>query len=255
MVLAWIAALAAVIALAPMFAGDFDADFGTNGSESEEVAQLLTDRFDRSGEFVTVAWEGADTPGAQRTVDAFLEDAQRVPGIGQAEGTRVSPDGTIAVTQLQLTRRGWDVPPETGQELIRLADRASTDDVEIALGGVVIQNSEEGGSPEGIGMMAAAVILLIAFGSIVAAGLPLLVALFGLGISASLIDRSGRGRRRARLRARRGRPDRHRRRRRLRAARAHALPRRARAQDAARGDRRGGRDRRPLACWSPARPC
>ena len=187
MVLAWIAALAAVIALAPVFADDFEADFGTNGSESEEVAQLLTDRFDRSGEFVTVAWEGADAPGAKETVDGFLGKAQRIGGIGAAEGTRVSPDGTIGVTQLQLTQRGWDVPPETGQELIRLAEQASTDDVQIALGGVVIQNSEEGGSPEGIGMMAAAVILLIAFGSIVAAGLPLAVALFGLGISASLI--------------------------------------------------------------------
>jgi len=187
MVLAWIAALAAVIALAPVFAGDFGADFGTKNSQSEQVAQLLTDRFDRSGEFVTVAWEGADAPGAQSRVDDFLEDAQRVPGIGAAEGMRVSRDGTIAVTQLQLTRRGWDLPPESGQELIRLADRASTDQVQIALGGQAIQNAEEGGSPEGIGLMAAALILLIAFGSIVAAGLPLLVALFGLGISASLM--------------------------------------------------------------------
>src|SRR5262245_12109677 len=187
MVLAWIAALAAVLALAPILAGDFDADFGTSGSESEEVAALLEDRFDRSGEFVTVAWDGADAPGARRAVDGFLAEAERVPGIGRPEGARVSPDGTIGVTQLQLTQRGWDVPPETGQELIRLADRASTDDTNIALGGVVIQNSEEGGSPEGIGMLAAAVILLIAFGSVVAAGLPLAVALFGLGISASLI--------------------------------------------------------------------
>jgi len=187
MVLAWIAALGAVIALAPMLAGDFDADFGTKGSESEKVASLLEDRFDRSGEFVTVAWDGANTAGARQTIDAFLGKAERVGGVGAAEGTRISPDGTIGVTQLQLTQRGWDVPPETGQELIRLADRASTDNVQIALGGVVIQNAEEGGSPEGIGLMAAAVILLIAFGSIVAAGLPLAVALFGLGISASLI--------------------------------------------------------------------
>jgi len=187
MVLAWIAALAATIAITPLIAGDSNADFGTNGSESEEVAQLLTSKFDRSGEFVTVAWEGADTPGAQATVDRFLRRAERVPGIGAAEGRRVSQDGTIAVTQLQLTRRGWDVPPETGQELIRLADKASTDDVQIALGGLAIQNAEEGGSPEGIGMLAAALILLIAFGSIVAAGLPLAVALFGLGVSASLI--------------------------------------------------------------------
>ena len=187
MVLAWIAALAAVIVLAPMLAGDSDADFGTKGSESEEVAQLLNEKFDRSGEFVTVAWEGADQPGAKDTIDRFVAEARQVPGIGDAEGARVSPDGTIGVTQLQLTRRGWDVPPETGQALIRLAEQSSTDDVEIAVGGVVIQNAEEGGSPEGIGMMAAAVILLIAFGSIVAAGLPLAVALFGLGISAGLI--------------------------------------------------------------------
>src|ERR671918_1224980 len=51
MVLAWIAVLAATIAIAPLLAGDSDADFGTRGSESEEVAQLLTDRFGRSGEF------------------------------------------------------------------------------------------------------------------------------------------------------------------------------------------------------------
>ena len=187
MVLAWIAALAAVIALAPALAGDLGADFGTSGSESEQVARLLTDTFDRSGESVTVAWDGADTPGSQAAIDAFTEQAEAVPGIGPADGTRISPDGTIGVTQLPLERRGWDVPTETGEELIRLADRASTGDVEIALGGVVIQQAEEGGSPEGVGLLAAALILLIAFGSVVAAGLPLAIALFGLGISASLI--------------------------------------------------------------------
>src|SRR5262249_17124538 len=50
-----------------------------------------------------------------------------------------------------------------------------------------IRNAEGGGSPEGVGLLAAAIVLLIAFGSVVAAGLPLAVALFGLGISASLI--------------------------------------------------------------------
>src|SRR5687768_3298467 len=138
MVLAWIAALAAVIALAPMLAGDSDADFGTRGSESEEVAQLLNEKFERSGEFVTVAWEGANQPGAKDTIDRFVAEARQVPGIGDAEGARVSPDGTIGVTQLQLNRRGWDVPPETGQALIRLAEQSSTDDVQIAVGGVVI---------------------------------------------------------------------------------------------------------------------
>src|SRR5688572_26966309 len=149
MVLAWIAALAAVIAITPALAGDSDADFGTKGSESEQVAQLLTDRTGRSGEFVTVAYDGAGTPGAQERVDAFLTQAERLPGIGQAEGDRTSPDGTIAVTQLELTRRGWDVPTQTGKDLIRLADEHSTSNVHIALGGPVINNAEDGGSPEG----------------------------------------------------------------------------------------------------------
>ena len=83
MVLAWIAALAAVIALAPVLAGDFDADFGTANSESEEAAALLQEKFDRTGDFVTVAWDGANTAGAQRTVDAFLADAQRVNAVDE----------------------------------------------------------------------------------------------------------------------------------------------------------------------------
>ena len=57
----------------------------------------------------------------------------------------------------------------------------------IALGGPPVQGVGEGGAPESFGLLAAALILLLAFGSIVAAGLPLAVALFGLGLSGSLI--------------------------------------------------------------------
>jgi RND superfamily putative drug exporter len=191
MVLAWVAALAAVIAIAPQLAGEFDADFGTKGSESDAVANLLTERFDgRSSETVTVAYEapaGAEAPQIQQRVDAFLAQADRLPGIAGADPPRISRDGTIAVADLQLDRRGWDVPQETGKKLIDLADDASGDGLQIALGGGTIGNAEDGGSPEGIGLLAAAAVLLLAFGSIVAAGLPLAVALFGLGISASLM--------------------------------------------------------------------
>jgi RND superfamily putative drug exporter len=191
MVLAWIAALLIVGALAPQLAGDFDAEFGTKGSESEATAQLLSSRFEgRSGDNVTVVWEapsGADSPAVRERVDAFLDRADRVEGIAGAQPPRVSPDGTIATTTLEFDRRGWDIPDGTGKELIALASDTSGDGLQIALGGPVINEADEGGSPEGLGLLAAAVILLLAFGSVVAAGLPLAVALFGLGISASLI--------------------------------------------------------------------
>jgi RND superfamily putative drug exporter len=190
-VLAWAAALVAVIALAPVLKGPFQADFNTKGSESARATALLQERFpNRSGDTVTVVWrsdEGAQAPGTRARVQRFLHRAQGLEGIGNAAAARVSRDGTIATTSLELDRRAWDVPDETGTELLDLARRSSGDGLTIALGGNTIRNAEGGGSPEGIGLLAAAVVLLIAFGSIVAAGLPLAVALFGLGISTSLI--------------------------------------------------------------------
>jgi RND superfamily putative drug exporter len=190
-VVAWLAALAAVIAVAPMLAGSYGADFGTKGSESERAATLIKERFPgRSGDTISVVWEaldGARSRQAGARVERFLQQAERLEGIGSAGPERVSRDARIATTTLELDRRGWDVPTETGTELIDLAKRSSGDGLTIAVGGATIRNAEGGGSPEGVGLIAAALVLLVAFGSIVAAGLPLAVALFGLGISTALI--------------------------------------------------------------------
>jgi putative drug exporter of the RND superfamily len=189
-VLGWIAALIAVIALAPLIKGSSDADFQTKGSESARASALLEQRFPgRSGDSVTVVWKASDarSPQVQQRVNGFLQRAERLPAVGDAGRPRVSRDGTIATTTLELDRPGFDVPDATGTKLIDLAKQSSGDGLTILLGGNVIRNAEGGGSPEGVGLLAAAVVLLIAFGSIVAAGLPLAVALFGLGISTSLI--------------------------------------------------------------------
>jgi putative drug exporter of the RND superfamily len=89
--------------------------------------------------------------------------------------------------RLQLTERAWDLPVETGEEMLSLAEQASGDGLRIELGGGPIRDAEGGGSPVAIALLAAAVILLIAFGSVVAAGLPLATAIFGLAISTGLI--------------------------------------------------------------------
>jgi RND superfamily putative drug exporter len=191
-VLAWLVALVGVIALTPLVRGSFNAEFDTKGSESARAATLLQEHFKgRTGDTVTVAWKadaGAQSPAVQARVQRFLQGAERLEGIGGAGQPRVSRDGRIATTTLELDERPWNVPDSTGKSLIDLAERSSVGGLTIALGGNTIRNAEGGGAgPEGIGLLAAAVVLLIAFGSIVAAGLPLAVAVFGLGISASLI--------------------------------------------------------------------
>ena len=72
---------------------------------------------------------------------------------------------------------------EDGEELVAAAEDNSGGGLEIKLGGDPIYRAQEGASPEGIGFLGAAIVLLIAFGSLVAAGLPLVIALVGLGIS------------------------------------------------------------------------
>ncbi len=78
---------------------------------------------------------------------------------------------------------GWEVTKEDGERLVAAAEDNSGDGLEIKLGGDPIYRAQEGASPEGLGFLGAAIVLLIAFGSVVAAGLPLAIALVGLGIT------------------------------------------------------------------------
>jgi len=189
--LAWIGLLVAVLAIGPQIAGEYEADFGTPGSQSGEVSDLIAQRFPgETGDTVTVVWEaaaGIREGAVQDELDTFFDAATRLEGIGTAGAPRISRDGTIAVAEIELEERGFNVPVEVGEKLIALSETASGDGLRVELGGGPIMQAEDGGSPEGVGLLVAALILLIAFGSIVAAGLPLAVALFGLAISASLI--------------------------------------------------------------------
>jgi putative drug exporter of the RND superfamily len=187
-VLAWIVLLVAVLAIVPRFAGDFSTEFGTPASESKEARDLIEAHFQgSSGESVNVVWEAPDARAAQPGIDRFVEQASRVEGVGDVSPPRYSADGTIGLLRLELDRPSFQLDTDSGKKLIDLAEETSGEGLRIELGGNLISSAEEGAPPELIGLLAAAVVLLIAFGSVVAAGLPLLVAIFGLGISATLI--------------------------------------------------------------------
>ena len=187
MVLAWLAATIVIIGVGSSLAGEYHADYNTPGSESKAASDLTEERFaGYTGQEVYVVWKdpaGAESPGARERVDAFLAEAGRVDHIGEATPVRVSHDGTIGATTLPLTIDGWEVPKEDGEKLIAAAEANSRDGLEIKLGGDPIYRAQEAATPEGIGFLGAAIVLLIAFGSVVAAGLPLVIALVGLGIS------------------------------------------------------------------------
>jgi RND superfamily putative drug exporter len=187
MVLAWVAAGVVIIGLGSSLAGEYNADYNTPGSESKAASDLTEQRFDGySGQEIYVVWkdpDGARSPGAQERVNSFLAEAKQVDHVAEQTPIRVSRDGTIGATTLPLTVPGWDVPKEDGEKLIAAAEEHSGAGLEIKLGGDPIYAAQEAASPEGFGFLGAAIVLLIAFGSVVAAGLPLAMALIGLGIS------------------------------------------------------------------------
>ncbi len=186
MVLAWIAATVVIIGVGSSLAGEYNADYDTPGSESKAASDLTEQGFGQSGQEIYVVWKdesGATSPRAREGVNAFLAEAKRVEHIGEETPIRVSRDRTIGTTTLPLTVPGWDVEKEDGEKLIAAAEDHSGDGLEIKLGGDPIYVAQEQSSPEGIGFLGAAIVLLIAFGSVVAAGLPLVIALVGLGIS------------------------------------------------------------------------
>ena len=190
---AWVAALVlALVVLAPL-AGDFKADFNTPGSSSSAAERVLRDSFgDRSAATIDVVWHasaGARTPAVRERIDTLLAAAGRLEGVGRATAPEISRDGTTAIARLQIdAARDSDVPKETGERLIALARQASADGLRVAVTGWAVANAQESEvSPEVVGFAIAAVVLLMTFGSLLAAGLPLVTALFGLGIGTTLV--------------------------------------------------------------------
>jgi putative drug exporter of the RND superfamily len=187
MVLAWIAAAVVIIGVGSSLAGEYNADYDTPGSESKAAGDLTEQRFDGySGQEIYVAWKdeaGALSPDARRRVNAFFREAEQVKNVARHTPIRVSENREIGATTLPLTVPGWEVEKKDGEKLIDAAEDNSGGGLEIKLGGDPIYTAQEQTSPEGIGFLGAAIVLLIAFGSVVAAGLPLAIALIGLGIS------------------------------------------------------------------------
>jgi RND superfamily putative drug exporter len=187
MVIAWIVATVVLIGLGSSLAGEYHADYNTPGSESKAASEFTEREFSGySGQEIYVVWKdpkGVDNPATERRMDAFFTQAEKVDHVERRGTTRVSADGTIATTTLPLNVPGWEIKKEQGEELIDAAEGNDGAGLKIELGGEPIYIAQEQTSPEGLGFLGAAIVLLIAFGSLVAAGLPLLIALVGLGIS------------------------------------------------------------------------
>lgn len=172
--------------------GDFVNSFTIPGAESQRAIDLLKERFpDKSGDsamIVVHADAGLSDPAVRTTVDGLARDAAAIPGVvgvvspWDTQPPAISRDGNIGAIVVQFAEQADRVPSSSVDALMALRDGAERPALQVELGGQVITSSEKQppGSSELIGIAAAIIILLVAFGSLVAMGLPLITAFAGL---------------------------------------------------------------------------
>jgi RND superfamily putative drug exporter len=197
-VAAWIVALLGSVALAGAFGGEARQDYLQPGSESKAAADTLAASFPQAaGDTVQVvvhSASGVSTPEARAKAERIFADvagADHVVAVTSpftdAGAAQVSADGTTAYAAVALDKRDSDFTPAEAKALVQPILAAGDDTLQVEVGGPVAALSETApfGS-EGLGLITAAIILLLTFGSVVAMGLPLVTAVFGLGTGLAL---------------------------------------------------------------------
>ena len=192
----WVALLVGSIALSSAFGAAFKADYFAPGSESKDALETLRTKFpQRAGETVQVVFKAdGGIQQARPRIEALLDDIEDdehvvnvVSPFSERGAFQLSRDGQVAYAEVELDVVAQDLELEEAKALTDKVLAAGGDGLQVEAGGQVAAIALQGevGS-EGIGFLAAALILLLTFGSLVAMGLPLLTALFGIGISAAL---------------------------------------------------------------------
>ncbi|MFO7165343.1 MAG: MMPL family transporter [Mycolicibacterium hassiacum] len=183
----WLVAVVAVSVLAGAAGGDTGTDFTVPGSDSAEAVALLQERFpEYAGGTVDVVYtspDGVTDPDTAARIDELAAGLAEVDDVVATEPGPAAPDGSTGMLRVRFAQDAQSVPAGSVERVMDLAGEAERDGLQIELGGYPIEQVEQGeAGSESVGLLAALVILLVAFGSALAAGLPLAVAGLALGV-------------------------------------------------------------------------
>ncbi|WBO61956.1 MMPL family transporter [Streptomyces camelliae] len=178
-------------------------DAGTSfmpGIEAQKAFDLIGQRFpgsDADGAtarivFVAPHGEKVTASGHRTAIDTLVAEAAGEPEVAGAvnpfTARAVSKDGSTAYATVNFKVKADDLTKDDKAALQKAIDQARDSGLTVETGGSALASQPAaGGSSETIGIVLAAVVLLITFGSLAAAGLPLLTAVVGVGVSMAAI--------------------------------------------------------------------
>jgi putative drug exporter of the RND superfamily len=194
----WVVAFIGLNAASQSVGTAYSNSFSLPGSDSTRGLALLQKAFaNTSGDvdhIVYHALNGHTIAQDQMAIEANLAKVSAEPSVGTVvspftPGThQISADGTIAYATVYFTKSGFLLKPEQVTAVMKTADAVASSSLTVDFGGNAFgQSGAKAGSPNEVyGLLATLVILLLAFGSLFAALLPLGVALFAIGIATAV---------------------------------------------------------------------
>jgi RND superfamily putative drug exporter len=194
--LGWIVLLLLVNALAQSAGTEYSNNFTLPNSDAQRAANLLQRGFPaQAGDRDTIAYKVSSgsvlDPAVRARMSATFAEVARLPHVttvispytGASAGKAISANGKIAFATVVFDEKANLLPKSAPERVVRVARAAARPGLQVELGGQAIETTEQAGFglSTAVGLMAAIVVLLLTFGSLIAMGLPIVTALFGLG--------------------------------------------------------------------------
>ncbi|MEU9312495.1 MMPL family transporter [Streptomyces sp. NPDC048256] len=194
-VLIWLLALGGTATAALAVGSAYSNDYEVPGTESDRAIRLLTEGFpDLGGDSDTVVWHTASgsvrAADVEQSMNRALEKIAGLPGVASVAGpyddqgrARLSADGHTAYATVTFEDRAEDIDEAEARAVVDAGEAAENDGLQVELGGSAIGLTESSGGhlAEVVGVVVAAVVLFLAFGSLAASALPIATALVGVG--------------------------------------------------------------------------
>jgi RND superfamily putative drug exporter len=190
----WLLLLVLGIVVAKGVGNSFDNGLALPNTDSQRAVDLLQSRFPRAAgdadQIVFAARDGRLSDAVVRArVTAMLARVARLPRVTGVSTPTISRDGTVGFATVRFDDQGDALPTDAIRRVVDTAQAAASQQLEVELNGNAIEQlyRPSPGPATALGIIAAAVILLLSFGSFTAMGLPIATALVGLGVGSGLI--------------------------------------------------------------------
>ncbi|MGO9754753.1 MAG: MMPL family transporter [Solirubrobacteraceae bacterium] len=198
---AWLAVAVLTTVVARAAGPSYVSAYGLSGTDSQRALDLLNRDFKtQSGDIDAVVFHVSrgtiDSAPARAAMTPMLARVRALPHVAGVVSP-YSPQGAGQVSANRMTgfatvnydRQASRLATATGKPLLALVDAVHVPGLQVAAGGPVVENAEGFGvgAATEVGVLAALIILLLTFGSLAAAGMPLITAGLGLITGVALI--------------------------------------------------------------------